>query len=244
MIGDKKNQDDVFLRDLTVATLATLENQLHWVNRFSSGDVNVNVPIYYSMTGDERFLLDSFVDDIVSGDSCGNGRYIELNTDIIPRGHLTFKSSVVRSDEFANPNVWMKRYDEEKYETKTYFSRVRAIPITVNYDLTILLNSEIDTFKCQQAFYNMLWMYKFMHFEYKFMNIDAIITMPDDTPIEMTRDKSMDSDNSIKMVLSLEVQTYYPAYIDDNSEYEYNISPDRTKWYNNILKLRENTSRL
>jgi hypothetical protein len=32
------------------------------------------------MTGDERFLLDSFVDDIVSGDASGNGRYVELNT--------------------------------------------------------------------------------------------------------------------------------------------------------------------
>jgi hypothetical protein len=41
------------------------------------------------MTGDERFLLDFLADDIVSGDASGNGRYVELNTDMIPRGHLT-----------------------------------------------------------------------------------------------------------------------------------------------------------
>jgi hypothetical protein len=53
------------------------------------------------MTGDERFLLDSFVDDIVSGDASGNGRYVELNTDMIPRGHLTMTGFNI-SDEFAN----------------------------------------------------------------------------------------------------------------------------------------------
>ena len=71
-----------FFRDLTICVLDTLEGQVKWVNRFTSGDKFVEVPFYYSMTGDEKFLLDSFTDDIVSGDSEGNGRYVELNTDI------------------------------------------------------------------------------------------------------------------------------------------------------------------
>jgi hypothetical protein len=72
MIGDRFNMEDVFFRDLTICILDTLEGQIKWINRFSSGDVNVG-SFYYSMTG-ERFLLDSFVDDIVSGDASGNGR--------------------------------------------------------------------------------------------------------------------------------------------------------------------------
>ena len=76
MIGERFNFEDIFFRDLTVCVLDTLEGQIKWINRFSSGDKFVQVPFYYSLTGDERFLLDSFQDDIVS-----ENRFVELNTD-------------------------------------------------------------------------------------------------------------------------------------------------------------------
>jgi hypothetical protein len=41
MIGDRFNMEDVFFRDLTICILDTLEGQIKWINRFSSGDVNV-----------------------------------------------------------------------------------------------------------------------------------------------------------------------------------------------------------
>ena len=219
MIGDRYNMEDVFFRDLTICVLDTLEGQVKWVNRFSSGDKFVEVPFYYSMTGDERFLLDSFTDDIVSGDSSGNGRYVELNTDIIPRGHVTLKSFTIRSDEFANPNVWLRTVVENETEIRKVLGRIRAIPVTVSYDLVITLASEIDSFKCSQAVMDTLWLYKFMYFEHNFMNIDAVILMPDSNNIEITRDKNLTSDNSIKMTFSFEVQTYYPAFRKDRSDF-------------------------
>ena len=214
-IGDKLNFQDVFFRDVTVCTLATLESQIKWLNKFTDGDRYVEVPIYYSMTGDERFLLDSFSDDIVSGDPSGNGRYIELNTDIIPRGHLTMTSFNIKSDDFANPNVWLRMVIENETEIRKVLSKVRAIPITINYDLDIILNSEIDAFKCSQAIMDTMWLYKFMYFEYNFMNIDAVILMPDTNSIEIVREKNLTSDNSIKLKASFTVETYYPAFRSD-----------------------------
>lgn len=250
MIGDNFNYDDVFLRDLTICLLDTLEGQVKWVNNFTSGDVEVDVPFYYSMTGDERFLLDSFVDDIVSGDSCGNGRYIELNTDIIPRGHITLKSFNIREDEFANPNVWLRTVIENDVEIKKILGRIRAIPITVSYDIVITLSSELDSFKCSQAIMNTLWLYKFMYFEYNFMNIDAVMLTPDSTTVELAREKNLTSDNTIKMTIPVEVQTYYPAFREDRVNFEssggindYSAEPKRTKWFSNILKGREENSR-
>jgi hypothetical protein len=210
MIGNKFNFEDVFFRDLTVCVLDTLEGQVRWVNRFSSGDRPVNVPFYYSLTGDERFLLDSFSDDIVS-----NNRFVDLNTDIIPRGHLTMTGFNIKSDEFANPNVWLRMVVENEEEIRKILARVRAIPISVNYELTILLDSEIDTFKCAQAIMDTLWIYKFMYFEHNFMNIDAVILMPDTNQIEMSREKNLTSDNKVQLKASFEVSTYYPAYRRD-----------------------------
>lgn len=210
MIGERFNFEDVFFRDLTVCVLDTFEGQVRWVNRFSSGDVPVNVPFYYSLTGDERFLLDSFADDVVS-----ENRFVELNSDQIPRGHLTMTGFNIKSDEFANPNVWLRMVVENEIEIRKVLAKVRAIPITVNYELTILLSSEIDTFKCAQAIMDTMWIYKFMYFEHNFMNIDAVILMPDTNQIEMAREKNLTSDNNIKLKASFEVSTYYPAFRKD-----------------------------
>ena len=207
MIGERFNFEDVFFRDLTVCVLDTLEGEVRWVNKFSSGDRVVNVPFYYSMTGDERFLLDSFTDDVVS-----NSRYVDLNTDIIPRGHLTLTSYEIRGDEFANPNVWLKMVVENNDEIRKILTKVRAIPITAKYDLVIHLSSEIDTFKCSQAIMDTLWLYRFMYFEHNFLNIDAVMQIPDSNNIEINREKNLTSDNTIKLTVSFDVQTYYPAF--------------------------------
>jgi hypothetical protein len=210
MIGQKFNMEDVYFRDLTVCVLDTLEGQIKWTNRFTAGDLFVQVPIYYSLSGDERFLLDSFADDIVS-----ENRFVDLNTDIIPRGHLTMTGFNIKSDEFANPNVWLKMVVENEAEIKKILTKIRAVPITINYDLTILLSSEIDTFKCSQAIMDTLWIYKFMYFEHNFMNIDAVMLMPDSNSIEIAREKNMTSDNSIRLKVSFAVETYYPAFRRD-----------------------------
>lgn len=231
MIGDKFNMDDVFFRDLTICVLDTLEGQVKWTNRFSSGDVEVNVPFYYSLTGDERFLLDSFTDDVVS-----DNRFVELNSDMTPRGHLTMTGYDIRGEEFSNPNVWLKMVVENKEEVRKMLTKVRAIPITAKYDLVIILESEIDTFKCSQSIIDSLWIYKFMYFEYNFMNIDAVILMPDTNQIEINREKSMTSDTSIKLNISFEVQTYYPAYKKDGDFLSNSsmVRPKKTKWYSNL----------
>ena len=213
MIGQKFNFDEVFFRDLTVCVLDTLEGRLNWINRFSSGNVPVNVPIYYSMTGDDRFLLDSFQDDIVS-----ENRYVELNTDQIPRGHLTLTNFNIRSDEFRNPNVWLRTVVVDDVEVKKLLKKVRAIPITATYDLTIILKNEIDIFKCAQEIMNTLWLYRFMYFEHNYMHIDAVMLMPDSETIQIQREKNLKSDDTVRLTATIEVQTYYPAFVNSNQE--------------------------
>ena len=121
----------------------------------------------------------------------------------------------IKSDEFANPNVWLRMVVENEKEIRKVLSKVRAVPITVNYDLEILLSSEIDTFKCSQAIMNTLWIYKFMYFEHNFMNIDAVLLMPDSNTVQMSREKNLTSDNKISLKVSFTVDTYYPAFRAD-----------------------------
>jgi hypothetical protein len=223
-IDHKYNYDDCFFRDLTVAVLANLQDKIKWVNRFTDGDVQVSVPFYYSLTGSEDMLMDTFSDDIVS-----TNRFVELNTDAYPRAHITMESSTVKADEFANPNVWLRTVVENNVEIRNILSKVRAIPIQANYSVTILLNSEIDTFKAKQSIYNLLWLYQYIYFEFNFMSIDAMLVTPDDFSVEINRDKDLSNDNTIKMTFDIEVHTYYPAI-----NIEHAIEPVPVYWGVNI----------
>ncbi len=231
MIGHKFNYSDVFFRDLTVCVLSTLERKVRWQNKFSDVYKDVTVPFYYSLSGDERFLLDTFVDETV-----GQNRYTELNTDQIPRGHITLKGISVKSDAFANPNVFIRRIMENKDELKRILTKIRALPIRANYDMTILVSSEIDAFKCQQAILNTMWLYKYMYFEYSFMNIDALMYIPDDMDIQIVREQNLGSDGGpIKINFSFEVHTYYPAY----DEAQIAIPPNGVFWNSQLYFSRD-----
>lgn len=210
-IDDKFNYDDVFFRDLSVCLLATLEGKISWVNRFSTGPVEVNAPIYYSMTGNEDFLMDSFQSDIAS-----DAQPLEINTDEYPRGHVTLKSWRIKSDEFANPNQWLRMVIEDEEEIRKVLTKIRALPIQASFELTLLINSEIDTFKASQAIMNTLWLYKYMYFEYNFMYIDAVILVPEDQEVTINREKNLGSDDSIKLTINFDVHTYYPAFNKDH----------------------------
>lgn len=211
-VDNKFNFDDVFFRDLSVCLLATLEDKIKWQNRFEKEIKDVKVPIYYSLTGNEDFLMDSFQSDIAS-----DAQPLEINTDSYPRGHVTLTNWRIKADEFANPNQWLRMVVEDNKEIRKVLAKVRALPIVANYDMTILLNSEIDTFKASQAIMNTLWLYKHMYFEFNFMHIDAALVVPESNEIVINREKNLSSDDSIKVNLTFEVHTYYPAYNIDSA---------------------------
>jgi len=255
MIGDKQNFSDDFFRSLTVGILDTLEGEIYWTYRFSSGDKEVVVPFYYSMTGEEKFLLDTFVDDIVS-----DNRKTELNTDVIPRGVLTYLGHDILTDEIANPNVWIRMSIEDKDEIKKIMVKLKPMPVSVKYELFITLNSENDMFKCSAALMDTIGIYRYFAFQFNQMNITAVMQLPDSNQFEIVRQKDMASKNEIMIKVNFEVKTYYPAYRrprslslrandpNDNwsDSYTYDgfkkddpniiINPKRTKWYSNIFK--------
>lgn len=226
MIGKKYNFDDIFLRDLTICTLAMLEERLGWINHFKNGDVQVDIPIYYSMSGkNDDYLMDSFMDDIV-----GSERKVELNTDVLPRAHVTLKDWRMKGDEFANPNQWLRQVIEDEDEIRKVLTKVRAIPIQANYECTILLDSELDTFKASESIMTALMFYDHMHFEYNFMYIDAVATFPEDSSVEINRDFSVDTDGKIQMNFGFEVHTYYPGWGDKQVW----GPPKQSKWINQL----------
>lgn len=254
-IDDKYNYDDNFVRMTTIALCKVLATKVRWINRWSDGKkIRVLIPFYASFAGQERFMLDAFVDDIVS-------TRVELNTDQKQRGIITFKGGSQRDDEFANPNQFLSKETKINGEFKGIISRTKAVPITLSYDIMIKLDNEWEADICYTKILDVLYNYRFFNISYFGLKIDAFFKLPSESGIEIPREINLTSDNTITMKFSLEVNTYYPIFqvmtddheICDNDEqidweflgvpkpdgHEINIQDGavkRTYWYHNLIE--------
>lgn len=210
MINKQYNYDDNFFRMVGVALTKTLQNSITWINRFDDKKIRVIVPFYMSIAGDERFLLDAFVDDIPD-------KRVELNTDIIPRGIVSFMSLNSDTSQFANPNQYLSHKKEINGRIKTLIQKTKAVPVSLNYNIDIVLKTEIDVLKASEKLLNTLFNYMFFNIDYFGIKIDAVFTLPDDKEIEIQREITSDTDTKKHIRFSLKVDTYYPIFLSGNS---------------------------
>jgi hypothetical protein len=213
-IGDQFNYDNVYFRMCLVALAKTLNKSIRWINYFSGEKRCVSIPFNYRMFGQERFLLDSFLDDITD-------KRVELNTDIIPRGVLSLTSINSSSDEFANPNIYIPKDCKIKGEWKRILTKVKAIPIQLSFDVEIVLDDIRDVWLCSEKllkFFN----YFFFNMDYFGLKIDLVLQLPDDKSIEIPTEGDFTSDKKKIIKFPLIVKTYYPLWTVDTDDIECN----------------------
>jgi hypothetical protein len=206
-IGHEYNYDNDFFRMIIVALAKTLNRNMRWVYRFETGKVCVTLPVYTTMTGEERFLLDTYIDDITD-------RRVELGTDVRPRGVINIESWGPVSDEFANPNIYIPKTVKIDKELKRIVTKVKAIPIQFNFNFEIHLTSEGDVYKCSSKILDMMYNYFFFSIDYYGLKIDSALFLPDDKTIEQPRSLPVDNGPAREKVMKvpLTVRSYYPSW--------------------------------
>lgn len=246
MIDKEFDYTDQFFRMATIALAKTLSKKIRWINKFTplnddeTGFKRVTVPFYTSLTGDERFVLDAFVDDIAD-------KRVTVNTDQYQRGQITFIGFNTLSDEFANPNQYIAKKQNVNKVLKNVISKVKAIPIVINYELEIQLATSNEIDKASQKILNLLFNYYYFNIDYYGIKIDANFNLPDDKQIEIPREITFDSDRKKTIKFSLEIRTYFPVFKididdlivcdnDDDFDWEYLNIPRPTLDYSQSFK--------
>jgi len=201
------NYDNVFLRLVGVSLCRTMTKSIGWINRFDDGGkVRVVVPFYLALVGDEKFVLDAFRDDIPDA-------RVDLNTDPVPRGIITFNGSTTVSSEYANPNQYLAQKTEIDGSIRNIISKVKAVPVQINYAIEIKVASELDAQKCWQKIWDTRFNYMFFRYNYFGLPMNAFFKLPDDFTVEINRDDGMDAANRYKkLTFNLSIQTYYPIF--------------------------------
>lgn len=147
---ENKNYSNVFLRDCIVGACSFLYDLLEITQVNGEGqEEKKKVPIFYSMTGEEQFLTDYFLntDKYCNDLSCK----IEGNVKKIPSGILTFTSPNVKATNRTSPYnriVYARDVDTEVTKERRQFSaRGEFLPISALLTIKIKCGSDLERFK-------------------------------------------------------------------------------------------------
>lgn len=226
----KMNYDNIFLRCAIVGFLGFMRNRFTWYNESEEqGKYEVKLPIHYSLTGDHRYIVDAFLDDMPD-------TRVNMNTDSIPRGVVTLTNWAVKPDEFTNPNIWLNVKKEIDDELVQVAAQVKSVPVKLTFQLDVITNSEIDVFKAWQIYMEGLWMYKYFTFDYRRFPINAVFNFVGDMDNPIAREYNFGTSKElIKSTYNFEVNTFFPIFDENNEQYANNVS----NWITNIW---QNTS--
>ena len=130
---EKYNTDEVFLRGLITSLLRSLNDKLRYIQINDQQEVlEVFIPFFYSMVGDEPFLQDFYL----SYEDCnGKPAFAEGNYDVIPRGIIEIGSTRIDSGSATTKFVrgsYVKEVEkEEGSEMVTFSSYFNPIPLNI-----------------------------------------------------------------------------------------------------------------
>jgi hypothetical protein len=169
----------------------------------------VYIPFFYSLSGDESFLQDFYLD---YQDCDGNSPFAEGNYDIIPRGIVNLIGVNIDTASITNGFV-RATYNSEDTEgnMKAYSSYTSSIPLSMTFDVKLRADSLLDTFKIFQSVIQVF--YKVFSFSVEFggMRIPVQVGFPEqyqnDKQIEFSY---LSTQKYIETTFSIQVETYYP----------------------------------
>ncbi len=204
----KRNTDDVHTRSVIVGLVNLLNTRVQFSNVLSDTDIdNVTVPFFYSMTGDERFLQDYFLE----WNDCIHPKIADGNYDVIPRGVVTLENNTINTAAMTHRFVRGTYTKEVNGQVQTYNSFLNSIPLKMNLKVSIETDSNLDAFKIQQSIIETFYKTQVYSIKYKGFRVPCQAGFPEDYGINKTFEFKYSDNSKINIEFTLEIETYLPV---------------------------------
>ena len=215
-LHQRYNNENILVRAVIAGVLNILNNKITYEQVWSSNDIEtVEVPWYYNMSGDERFMQDFYTH---YGD-CIAPKPADGNFDMIPRGVITYTGSEIDSARTTSRYVQANFLKEVNGQLQSFRAFLYLIPLNVNFDCEIWLDTQITGLKVEQmireVFYKTITFYIF----YKGLRMGCSVGFPESVTLEKNINYSFEQDNKIKLTFNLQVEAYQPVF-DNTTEVE------------------------
>lgn len=223
----KFNKDDSVVRHLIVGLLADLNNKLSFHRQVSNEErVEVDVPFYYSITGDENFLRDNFLFSTAQGVNCvPDADKADGNYDKVPRGVINVTSLNVDPSKLVNKrNLGQYAVLDNDGVMQSYVAEFSMIPIVIGIDVTIVLSSQLDLFKVTEAIIKKMYKANYYnvevgHLEEGVYRISSQYAVPDDYSMERPVEFGFGEKEDFKVNFSLEINSFIPSFDFDTARH-------------------------
>jgi hypothetical protein len=206
---EKYNTDDVFLRGVITSFLRSLNDKLRYIQINDKQEVlEVYVPFFYSMTGDESFLQDFFIEykECLTDKTVAEGNY-----DVLPRGIVTLQSSEINTGGLGNKFTRMTYAKESlEGEMKTYSSYTNSVPLNLSFNVAMKVDTMLDAFKIYQSVISTFYKTYTYSFEYQGFRIPVQVGFPESYEINKQLEFSYASNDYIQFNFSVAMETYFP----------------------------------
>lgn len=207
---EKYNIDEVFLRGVIVGLLRSLNEKVTYTQINEEQQMlEVFIPFFYSMSGDESFLQDFYLDYL---DCDGNSPFAEGNYDIIPRGVVNLSGVNIDTASITNGFV-RATYNVETAEgqMKAFSAYTSSIPLSMTFDIKLRADTLLDTFKIFQSVIQTFYKVYSFNIEFGGMRVPAQVGFPEQYPNDKQLEFSyLSTQKYIETSFSITLETYYP----------------------------------
>jgi hypothetical protein len=206
---EKYNTDEVFLRSMLLGLVKNLSDRITYYQvDQQQNNIEVFIPFFYSLAGDESFLQDNFLSVY---DCDGNAKFAEGNYDVIPRGIVKLISSSIDTASLTNKYVRGSYYIEDVYgQMKTMSSYLNPIPLTCELSVEIKIDTYLDSFKIFESVIGTFYKVFAYYFEYSGMKVPVQVGLPESYENTKQFEFTYLNTQPIKLNFPLRIETYYP----------------------------------
>ena len=222
---EKYNSDDIHARSVIAGLLSFLNQEIFILNTWDNSDSGqeiVEVPFYYSITGDERYLQDFFSH---TWNKCLKAG-LEGNFDALPRGMVKLESTNIDTASMTqrwirgNFNRVIKNVDKDgnvvSENIEAFNAYINSIPQRMDFSVEMHTDTLTDAFKLQQTITEVFYKSQVFYTTYKGILVPCQVNFPEQYGIEKTFEMTYPSDNTIKLAFNLDVETYLPVIDEPN----------------------------
>lgn len=215
---EKYNSDDILIRSIIAGVLNLLNNNIKynqvWETNISE---EIVLPWLFDMgnSSSERFIQDNYTFFGRYNPCLGDAQKIDGNFDVYPRGILRYQSTQIDSDNICNRFVQGIYTKMENGIISTYRSFLYSIPITVNFECTVLVDNFTNLLKIEQSIREALFRNKTFYVMFKGMKIGCCLGMPDNYNGEKTTEFSISTETGEphqKLTFTIVVESYHPVF--------------------------------
>lgn len=237
-IGVVRNYDDVFMRSVIVSVSAFFSKLISF-ERYRNGALEtVTVPVYYSMTGDQQFLTDKYLDphQFPEDDSDKSSKVEGLYAKI-PSGVFTITESGIQNANIAGGTERLVYFRDEENDfgavyQVAYTARGNWLPEQFRAEVEIKTSSDIERMKVYDSIIEGLYKIRKCYInDYKgFKKIPLTLSFPENPQFTKNFTFKTNQEETLPILkLSVDIHTRRPVVDYTTSIRAENITSTFTK---------------